>query len=261
MPCTRAPGTCCSIRPATLMVQPFDARVGVLTGQASAFGDRVWSGPGPSYLALSIGADGTMAYWNGQAGTTELLVVRQERPTARQTSELGQTLPESGAVTRRQEPSDYRADYSRRNELSNIDLSSGVPSRLTFPVGQFSFAPLRHLVARRERYLLYSSFDAEGQHLYQMAASGTGQESVPFRSPVLFPEDWSRDGRWLVYNTFGANTAVDMWAFNFADGKPRADFGRAVEPTAGASVARRPVACLRVRRVGRVGSLCAAILR
>jgi eukaryotic-like serine/threonine-protein kinase len=70
-----------------LMVQAFDAKAGVLSGQASAFGDQVWSGPGPNYLALSIGADGTMAYWNGQASTTELLwFQRNGRP-------LGRLLP------------------------------------------------------------------------------------------------------------------------------------------------------------------------
>jgi hypothetical protein len=57
--------------------------------------------------------------------------------------------------------------------------------------------------------------------MYQMAASGSGQELVDLRTPAMFPEDWSRDGRWLVYDAFGATTAVDIWAFNFADRKPR----------------------------------------
>ena len=65
MLCTPSSGQLLFERAGNLMVQPFDAKAGVLTGQAAAFGDHVFSGPGPNYLALSIGADGTMAYWNG----------------------------------------------------------------------------------------------------------------------------------------------------------------------------------------------------
>jgi hypothetical protein len=107
-----------------------------------------------------------------------------------------------------------------RAELWNIDLSSGVPSRLTFPVGDVSFARFG-IWSPDGKNLLYSSIDAEGPHMYQMAISGTGQASVPVAAPALFPEDWSRDGRWLVYNRFGENTAVDIWAFNFADQNSR----------------------------------------
>ena len=201
-----------------LMVQPFDAKVGVLTGQASAFGDHVFAGPGPNYLALSIGADGTMAYWNGFAGTTELQwFERNGRPLGK----LGSVKPyQSPAlspdarnllITEQISPS--------RAELSNVDLSSGVSSRLTFPVDAFSFARFG-IWSPDGKAIVYSSVQPDGRHMYQMAASGADQESMLLGSADLaFPEDWSRDG-WLVYNRL-SKTGWDIWAFNFAERKSR----------------------------------------
>ena len=203
-----------------VMVQPFDAKVGVLTGQASAFGDHVFAGPGPNYLALSIGADGTMAYWNGLAGTTELQwFERNGRPLGK----LGSAKPyQSPAlspdaknllITEQISPS--------RVELSNVDLSSGVSSRLTFPVGPFSFARFG-IWSPDGKAIVYSSVHADGLHMYQMAASGADQKPVlPGPAEYRFPEDWSRDGRWLVYNR-AAKTGWDIWAFNFTEQKSRA---------------------------------------
>jgi Tol biopolymer transport system component len=202
----------------TLMVQPFDNSVGALSGQASAFGDRVLAAPGPGYLALSIGADGTLAYWNGQAATTELLWFdRSGRPLGKVETAKQYQSPALSPGARSLLITEHMTPG--RNDLWNIDLSSGVPSRLTFPTGEFSFARFG-IWSPDGKTLLYSSFDEEGRHMYQMAANGTSQEEVSL-GPALFPEDWSRDGRWIVYSTFGERTAVDIAAFNAADKKPR----------------------------------------
>ena len=69
--------------------------------------------------------------------------------------------------------------------------------------------------------IVYSSVHADGFHMYQMAPSGADQESVLLGpAEYRFPEDWSRDGRWLVYNR-AAKTGWDIWAFNFAERKSR----------------------------------------
>ena len=205
-----------------LMVQPFDAKLRVLTGQASAFGDHVFAGPGPNYLAVSIGGDGTMAYWNGQAGTTELQwFERNGRPLAKLGSAKQYDSPalspdaKNLLITEQISPS--------RSELSNVDLSSGVSSRLTFPVGPVSFTR-RGVWSPDGKDIVFNSVLADGPHVYRMVPGGADQEPVPLgASPyqAVFPEDWSRDGRWLVY-TVTAKSGWDIWAFNFAEQKPRA---------------------------------------
>jgi serine/threonine protein kinase/Tol biopolymer transport system component len=204
-----------------LMVQAFDATAGVLRGQPSAFGDQVSSVPGPSYLSLSIGADGTMAYWSGQAATTELLWFDRN----------GRPLGNSGSARPYQSPA--LSPYARslliteqispaRADLWHIDLSSGVPSRLTFPIGAFSFGRFG-IWSPDGKEIVYSSIDTDGLHLYQMAPSGGDPKLLslgPSAPSVFFPDDWSHDGRWLVYNVV-AKTAWDIWAFSFVDRKSR----------------------------------------
>jgi Tol biopolymer transport system component len=107
-----------------------------------------------------------------------------------------------------------------RADLLKIDLTSGVPSRLTFPAGEVSFGRFG-IWSPDGKDLLYSSLEADGRHIYQMAASGSSPESVRLGPNAMFPEDWSRDRRWLVYQTLGPKTAADIWAFNFTDSKSR----------------------------------------
>jgi eukaryotic-like serine/threonine-protein kinase len=204
-----------------LMVQAFDANAAVLSGQASAFGDHVSWGPGPNYLALSMGTDGTMAYWNGHAGTTELLWFdRNGRPLGK----LGSAKPYQSPALSPTAKSLLIAEMITpgRTELWNVDLSSGVPSRLTFPVGLFSYARFG-IWSPDGKDIVYSSIDTNGPHVYQKAISGADQESVLLELPpyqAVFPEDWSRDGRWLVYNVT-AKMGVDIWAFDFTNRKSR----------------------------------------
>ncbi|MGE3842862.1 MAG: hypothetical protein AB7I50_14905, partial [Vicinamibacterales bacterium] len=53
---------------------------------------------------------------------------------------------------------------------------------------------------------------------------GTDQPIRPlFRSAAgeIYPNDWSRDGRWLVYSDF-SNSWADLWLLSLSDASPRA---------------------------------------
>ena len=199
-----------------LMVQPFDAKAGALTGQASASGDRVFTAPGPNYLALSIGLDGTMAYWNGRAGTTQLQwFERNRRPLAK----LGPAKAYQGPALSDDGKNLLITELvsSSRAELLNVDLSSGVFSQLTNPEGPFSFGRFGIWSPGTEKEFVYSSLLAAGPRLFRRVA-GNADQPLPL-GPRSFPEDWSRNG-WLIY-TVQANTGWDLWGFNFADRKRR----------------------------------------
>jgi Tol biopolymer transport system component len=96
-----------------------------------------------------------------------------------------------------------------------------VASRVTFPVaGVAGFAHFG-IWSPDGKDIVHSTRSATTTQIIRRAASGIGQESALLAPPALFPEDWSRDGRWLVYNAISGKTAVDIWALNFADSKPR----------------------------------------
>jgi Tol biopolymer transport system component len=202
-----------------LMVQAFDAKTGAVSGHAFALGDRVSSLAAPGYLGVSIGADGTMAYWNGHARATELLwFERNGRPLGRLGSPKAYQSPALSPDAKKVLVSEQIGP--NRTELSNIDVSSGVATRVTLP-GVGAAMALFGIWSPDGKGVVYSTIDAAGLHIQQRAASGIGQQTELLGAPALFPEDWSRDGRWLVYNTVPGKTASDIWAFNVAERKPR----------------------------------------
>jgi Tol biopolymer transport system component len=70
--------------------------------------------------------------------------------------------------------------------------------------------------------LLYSTAARGVLDLYEKPASGSGEPQLVVGSTNdKFPTDWSHDGRFLVYHTFGGgNTFWDIWVAPTDGGKP-----------------------------------------
>jgi hypothetical protein len=45
----------------------------------------------------------------------------------------------------------------------------------------------------------------------KLAAAGGGEERLMKSSNFQYPGDWSRDGRFLLYNEIAAGTGTDLW--------------------------------------------------
>ena len=195
----------------SLVSQRFDPGSGELSEQPIALGDLILGLFGSGYLPLSAAQDGTLAYWNGTPPPTELQWFdRSGRLLSTiETSVRSDSLALSPDATRllvtlRPNPN--------QNQIWRFDLSSGVGSQLTFlpPGGRFGiWAPDGQSVV----------FGGAGAPLYQRPAGGEGQETLvpgPLRHYAIFPEDWSRDNRWLIYSAT-AKTAWDIWALDLMD--------------------------------------------
>ena len=190
-----------------LTAQRFDLEAEALVGEPISLGDRVIGMGGSSFLPVSASDNGILAYWDGRSPPTELRWFdRTGRP-------LG-TVDAPGAVFNpRLSPDGRQLVFSERNpagdsDLWRIDLESGLASRLTFS-GVARFATW----SPDGRSLVYS----DRLRLFRRAASGAGDD-VPIEGLAghwaIFPEDWSRDGRWLVciaaMKTGWELTAVDL---------------------------------------------------
>jgi Tol biopolymer transport system component len=106
---------------------------------------------------------------------------------------------------------------SGKTDIWIRDLARGVNSRYTFSPGGDAFAPLWSPDGNR---IVYSA--GSGWDLYEKALTGDGSEKLLLKSDEQkFPAGFSRDGRYLVYQSRGKDTGWDIWVMpTSGDAKP-----------------------------------------
>jgi Tol biopolymer transport system component len=86
-----------------------------------------------------------------------------------------------------------------------LELARGGSTRLTLGPGTI-LAPIWSPDGSR------IAFDRSLDGLYVKAASGAGKEELMLKSSgPVYPDDWSRDGRFLLYSAFDPKTGYDLW--------------------------------------------------
>jgi eukaryotic-like serine/threonine-protein kinase len=95
-----------------------------------------------------------------------------------------------------------------------LDLLRGVSTRLTFDLSPDS-APVWSPDGSR---VAFAAYRAGGYGIYQKATNGAGkeQELVRATGDPKFPDDWSRDGRFLLYTQRDPRTHGDLWVLPVA---------------------------------------------
>ena len=162
---------------------------------------------------FSVSREGTLAYRTGESGTRLLWVDRngKELETA---GEAGDSR--EPALSPRGDRLAFDMADARANNFDVWvrDLARGVNSRLTFGAGG-EFAPTWSPDGSR------IVFTADGRGLFEKAADGTGEEKELLKAAELvFPTDWSRDGRYIAFSWQGKDTGFDAWVLpTFGDRK------------------------------------------
>jgi Tol biopolymer transport system component len=108
------------------------------------------------------------------------------------------------------------ADSSSRSDLWLLELSRAIPSRLTFAgvFGTGAWSP----DGQRIGYHLLSD-----RRLLQKNANGAGQEETLLQSQyTVYLNDWSPDGRFLVYTQQSPDGRSELWLLPLSgDRKPQ----------------------------------------
>jgi len=202
------PGYLIYVLDGMLVAHPFDAGKGELEGEPMPLADNV----GSSAVGLadfSAAADGTLVFRSGESGGRRLLWYDRagtDLGAVAEGSEFRNTClsPDASKVV-----SGITDDDSGNRDLWIHDLDRGVASRFTFDPAVDS----NPLWSPDATQIVFSSTRDEKRGLYRKDASGVGAAELLLEvDDGASPNSWSSDGRFLLYNTRGADTSWDIWA-------------------------------------------------
>ena len=202
------PGHLLFIRGNSLMAQSFDLGTTRLSGEMTPIADDVWHDTGGG-LSDFAATGNLVAYRQGEHNRRELVWI--DRAGKR----LGDAGTQGDYIHPWISPDEKRAvaevvdPETGTHAVWMVDLVRG--SRSRFVEGPAaSHWPVWSADGRR---ILFSSDRNGPWSLFARATSGVGGDEALLTLPTTVnATDWSRDGRFIVYQTNAASTRSDLWA-------------------------------------------------
>ena len=106
------------------------------------------------------------------------------------------------------------SEQGSNNDLWVSDVMCGNAMRFTYYLGNDTF-PVWSPDGSR---IVWASNRSGRFKLYEKAADGRRQDALLFESDYpIFPNDWSRDGRYLLYRQIDPQTKYDVWVLPLLD--------------------------------------------
>ena len=218
------PGYVLFLRESTLMAQPFDLATLSTRGEAVA----VAEGVGRFFTSISfvVSDNGTLIYRPAVAGQTRLAWVNRAGQTQ------GSGAPAGVYQEMSLSPDDKRVAFARPGQTGTdvwlTDLDRRITSRFTFR------PPLNNVPiwSPDGRQIVFASARDGRLDLYQRASDASGPDELLLKlnaQPILFPSDWSADGRFLTYYRTDPKTQLDIWTLSLGGDRRRAQ-ARPVPP-------------------------------
>ncbi len=193
----------------TLMAQRFDADRLQLTGEPSAVANDAEYLSTVGRSLFSISQSGTLVYQTA-AGATSSQLQWFDRNGKR----IGTVGAPASYANPRVSPDgkkvamDIDDPQSFGTDIWIVNLGNGVASRLTFEPG-LDETPIWSPDGNR---ILWLSQQGGGNGLYLKRAAGSGNEKAFFESlpDLVLPNDWSSDGRFMLYTTSRPDWILQM---------------------------------------------------
>ena len=211
----RAIGQLLFMRESSLLAQPFDERRLEPIGEPIPIAKQV----GSYFLSafFSASATGVLAYRAGYFVSRLSWLDRN----GKEISNVGETGPNTYTDLTLSPDGTRLATARVSHNIAGsspgiwlLDLVRGVGNPLTFDQAPDS-APVWSPDGGR---VAFAAMRADGMGIYQKAANGGGieQELIGTTPDQKYPNDWSRDGRFLLYTKQDARTKADLWVITLA---------------------------------------------
>jgi Tol biopolymer transport system component len=215
-----ASGQLLFVRQGTLYAQGFDPIRLALTAGPFPVAERVASQVGVA--ALSVSASGPIIYRTGSTAEQQGQWVWFDR-SGRKVGRASDAMADGAAGNAPSMSLDGRsvalqASANGNPDIWTLETGRGVFSRLTFDAAD-DVMPMWSPDGGR---IVFSSNRTGVQQLYQKSVTGAGAEGLLISTAQhVFANDWSLDGRFLLYQSANQRTGTDLWALPMnGDGKP-----------------------------------------
>jgi Tol biopolymer transport system component len=208
------------VREPSLMAQPFDVTRLETTGDAFPIAEQVQYDVNSTRGVFSVSDNGILAYQTGAVESGSQLTWYD-----RGGNSLGSVGPLARYAGACLSPDGKRLVMDLPDaQSSNIDIwlmdvARGLRTRFTFD-GGIDISPIWSPDGNR---VVFASNRKGHLDLYQKASSGVGTEEMLLESELeKLPQDWSKDGRFLLYyNHSGPLSKADLWVLPLTgDRKP-----------------------------------------
>jgi Tol biopolymer transport system component len=200
------------VREGTLQAQPFDLSHLTTIGDAVSLTERV--GVDQNLRSkLSVSDNGVLVYGTGSGSELHWF--------DRKGSSLGALGPQGSHIDFRISPdglrvADQRDTETGRADIYLLDLERGTSERITFQQTYYA-APV--WTPNSSNLTFFSTREGRWS-IWEKATNGMGVERQLLRSENdLVPNDWSADGRILLYTEITLETGWDLW-FLTREGDP-----------------------------------------
>ena len=211
------PGYILFVREKNLMVSRFDLKKLELTGEAKPIIENVsYDG---SYHSFSLSAAGILCYSNVDLINTQLVWVDRTGKQMADIGKPGQFIEPTLALDEKKLI--IGMITSERVNLWTIDLARSTLSRLSNDPNSNHYGPV---FSPDQSQVVYSSRSPKlSFDLYMQSTSGTAQKKNLLEMPgAQFANDWSRDGRFILFENEDEKTMYDLWYLPlFGDRKPQ----------------------------------------
>ena len=194
-------------RESSLLVQPFDTAKLALSGTPVPVAADVGSFAGATAGLWSVARIGTLLYRSGGSGLPQLVwrdINGKEVGVAGEPNSYSRPAvsPDGARVAFR------LTDAQGNMDIWIRDLARGNNNRLTFDP-RLDDAPVWSPDGKK---IAFAASRGGSLDLYEKNADNSGEERLLFKSDQnKVPTSWSRDGRFLLFYTFGSKTASDLW--------------------------------------------------
>ncbi len=209
------------VRENTLMAVPFDPVGALVVGDVFPVADGVTLTTPSSYMPVTVSAGGVLIYETTMAGSGANQLAWHDR--------TGKFLALAGAPGKVYNPAispdGKLVAFERENNMGSdlwvLDLNRGVETRFTSDPSS-NIAPIW---SPGGDSIVFASNRSGVYNLYQKAANGSGREVRLLSNTITdSSEQWSRDGRFIVYFELDTKNKRDLWTLpveaGTADRKP-----------------------------------------